>query len=108
LYIPSVGGATAIRLFFADVWVVVFVTELEAQVVDDVASTIADVGALGQVTLSSQAADVLEADVGIGVGGGGQAREDALLGQEQGARADGEEGAPVKHVCQYWWTAKCK
>lgn len=81
MHLPSVGGATTIGLVVADVGIVVLVTELEAQVVDDVADTIEDVGALGQITLSSQAADVLEADVCIGVGGGRQARQDALLGQ---------------------------
>lgn len=95
MYIPSVGGPPAVGLLVADVGVLVLVAELEAQVVDHVADAIEDVSALGKVALSSGAADVLEADVGIGVGGGGQARQDALFGQEQGARADREKGAPV-------------
>lgn len=76
------------------VGVLVLVAELEAQVVDNVAYVLLDNGAVAQVALGNLTADVLEADDGVGVRGGRETREDALLGQEQGAGADGEESAP--------------
>lgn len=97
--LPGVGGATTVRTLAANVGVLILVAKLEAKVVDDIADALDDISALGQVALGSQTADILEADDGIGVGGGGETRQDTLLGQEQGAGADGEESAPDnKHV----------
>lgn len=97
---PGVGGAAAIGLLVTDVGVLILVTKLEAQVVDNVAAVLDDISALCQVAGGSLAADVLESDDGVGVRGSREAGQDALLGEEQGAGADGEEGAPVKMDCQ--------
>jgi hypothetical protein len=91
--IPGVRRATASVRLAADVWVLVLVTEVEAEIVDDVAGVLDDVGTLLEVSGSSVAADILELGDVVGVGGGGEAGEDALLGEEEGSGADGEDGA---------------
>lgn len=73
----------------------ILAVDLKAEVVDNVAVTVQDVSSLSQLTLSSQAAQVLQLDIGVGVGGGLEAGQDALLGKEEGSGRDGEEGAPV-------------
>lgn len=78
----------------ANVRVLILITELKAQVVDDVADVLNNVGALRQVALGSLAADVFETDDGVRVGGGRKTRQDTLLGKEKGARADRHQGTP--------------
>lgn len=80
--IPGVGGAATVGPLAANIGVLILVAKLESQIVDDVANALDDVGALGQVALGSLAANILEADDGIGMGGGREARQDALLGQQ--------------------------
>lgn len=92
--LPGVGGAATVRPLAANIGILILIAKLESQVVDNVADALDDISALGQVALGSLAANVLEADDGIGVGGGGEARQDTLLSQEKGASADGQESAP--------------
>lgn len=97
--LPGVRGATTVRTLAANVGVLVLVAKLKAKIIDDISDALDDISALGQVALGGQTADILEADDSIGVGGGGETRQDTLLGQEQGAGADGEESASDhKHV----------
>lgn len=91
---PSVGGPTAsvgIGLA-ADVGVLVLVTEVESEVVDDVACVLDHVGALLEVARSSITAQILEASQVVGVGSRRETREDALLRQEERTGADRQDG----------------
>lgn len=72
-YSPSIGGSSAVGPGASDVGVLVLVTELEAQVVDDVSRVLHNIGALTKISLDSNAANVLERDDVIGVGGGREA-----------------------------------
>lgn len=72
-YLPSIGGSSAVGPGASDVGVLVLVTELEAQVVDDVSRVLHNIGALTKISLDSNAANVLERDNVIGVGGGREA-----------------------------------
>jgi hypothetical protein len=91
-HIPSVRRTSARVGLTADVRVLVLVAEVEAEVVHDVASVVDDVGALAEGVACNLAAHDLEGGDEIGVGGGREAGEDALLGKEKRAGADGEEG----------------
>lgn len=93
MYIPGIGGTATVRSLVADVRVFVLVTKLESQVIDNVAGVIDNVSALSQVALDGLAANLFESDDGIGVGGGGETGQNALLSQEQRAGTDGKEGA---------------
>lgn len=84
--------AASIRLA-ADVRVLVLVPEVESEVVDHVADVLDNIGPLVQVALGSAAAEVLKGGHVVLVGRGGEAGEDALVGEEVRAGADGEEGA---------------
>lgn len=77
----------------ADVWVLVLVSNVETEIVDDVSGVLNDIGSLLQVAGGSITAEVLECGKVVGVGGSGQAREDALLGQEKGASANREDSS---------------
>jgi len=89
--LSGVARAAAVFVTAADIWVVVLLAQVEAEVVDDVA-LLHDVGALRHVALGRRLAQVLQSDDEVGVGGGAEAGEDTGLGQEEGARADGHEG----------------
>ena len=69
-YSPSIGGSSAVRPGASDVGILVLVTELEAQVVDDVSGVLYNIGALTKISLDGQTANVLERDNVIGVGSG--------------------------------------
>jgi hypothetical protein len=78
----------------ADVGVLLLVSQVEAEVVDDEADVLLDLGELIiELTLGSCLAQLLELDDVVRVGGGGQAQQDALVGQEQRAGADAHESA---------------
>lgn len=94
-YSPSIGGASAIRPRASDVGVLVLVTELEAQVVDDVSGVLYDIGALSKISLDGQTANVLERHDVIGVGSGRETSQDSLLSEQERSGADREERAPV-------------
>lgn len=96
--IPSVRGASPSVLLASNVWVLVLITEVKAEVVDDVALVFDNVGALLKVEGSSFTAEVLKCSKVVGVGGGRQAGEDTLLGKEEGTGADGEESALTSGV----------
>lgn len=89
--LSGIAGAASGIWTTANVGVVVFLSEVEAKIVDDVA-LFHDVGAFTEVTLSGRLAEILETDYGVWMGGCAQAGEDARLGEEQGAGADGDEG----------------
>lgn len=72
-YSPSIGGSSAIGPSASDVGVLVLVTKLEAQVVDDVSRVLHNIGALTKISLDSNTANVLERDNVVGVGGGREA-----------------------------------
>lgn len=67
---PSIGGSSAVGPGASDVGVLVLVTELEAQVVDNVTRVFHNIGALTKISLDGQTANVLERDNVIGVGSG--------------------------------------
>lgn len=79
-----------------DIRIFVLIAELETQVVDNVSDVLNDVSALGQVTLNSLTAQLLEANDVFGMGSGGKARQDALLSEEQRPAGNGHDGAPEK------------
>lgn len=89
--LPGGRSATSIRLA-ADVRVLILIAEVEAEVVDDVPSVFDDVGPLVGAARGGLAAEVLEPGEVVGVGGGRQPGEDALMGEEVGPGADGQEG----------------
>lgn len=89
--VPSSGGSASRVGLAADVWVLVLVAEVEAEVVDDVASVLYDVGTLSEVLGGSVAAKVLKLGEVVGVSGRREAREDVLLGEEQGTCAHRED-----------------
>lgn len=89
--LPSIGRAAPIRLA-TDVWILVLVSEVEAEVVDHISNILDDVGALVEVASGSTAAQVLKRGQVVMVGGGRKAGEDALVGEEVRASTDGEEG----------------
>ena len=89
--LPSVGGTTSGVGLAADVRVLVLVAEVKAEVVDDEASVFNHIGALLKVKSGSITANILETSHVIGVGRGGKAREDTLLGQEESSGADGKD-----------------
>jgi hypothetical protein len=92
---PSIGGSPAIGPGASDVGVLVLVTELKAQVVDDVACVLHNIGALTKVSLNSHTANVLELDDVVGVCSGRESSQDSLLSEQEGSSADGKEGAPA-------------
>lgn len=75
-----------------DVWVLILVAKIKTQVVDDVSGILDNVGSLIQLFLGSLAAEVLERDDPIGMGGSRQSGQDALLGEEQRSSANRQEG----------------
>lgn len=97
-FAPGIGalagerGAAVGVGFAADVGILVLVAQVEAQVIDDVA-LLHDVGLLGEVAGGDGGDEVLELHDEVWVGGGAESREDAELGEEEGAGADGEHGA---------------
>jgi len=76
----------------ADIWVLVEIAQVEPQVIDHV-SLFHEIAAFCQLLLRTGTADILELCVEIGVCGGRQAIEDALLSEEEGAGVDGEESS---------------
>lgn len=93
-YSPSIGWSAAVGSGASDVGVLVLVTELEAQVVDDISCVLHNISTLAQVSLDGLAANVLERDNVIGVGGGGKPGQDSRLSKQERSGANGEEGAP--------------
>ncbi len=89
---PSVGGAPGVRLA-PDIGVLILVPELEAQVIHHIPGVLDDVGVFAHEPDHGVAAQVLELGNVIGVGGGSEAAQNALLRQEEGAGADGEQCA---------------
>lgn len=69
-HLPSIGWSSAVGPGASDVGVLVLVTELEAQVVDNVSRVLHNIGALTKISLDGQTANVLERDNVIGVGSG--------------------------------------
>lgn len=69
-YSPSIGWSSAVWPGASDVGVLVLVTELEAQVVHNISCVLHNIGALTQISLDGQTANVLERDNVIGVGSG--------------------------------------
>ena len=68
--VPSIGWASISTIGLAtDVWVLVLVSEVEAEVVDDVSSILDHISSFLEVTLSSMAAEVLKLGHVIWVGG---------------------------------------
>ena len=92
MYVPGVGWASASVRLAADVRVLVLVADIESKVVHNVSGIFDDVGSLLHITDCGVAAEVLEGSHVVGVGGGGQARENSELGEEEGSGADGQKG----------------
>lgn len=92
---PSIGGSSAIGPGASDVGVLVLVTELEAQVVDNVSRVLHNIGALTKISLDGQTADVLKCYNVIRVGSGREPGQDSLLSEQERSGADGEESAPA-------------
>lgn len=94
MILPSVrGAATSIGIgLAADVGVLILVAKIEAEVVDDVACVLDNVGTLLKVARGSITAQVLEAGHVVGVGGSRKAGEDTLLRKEEGSSANGKDG----------------
>ena len=96
--IPGIRRAPARIGLAADVGVLVLVTNVEPQVVYDISGVLNHVGALAEVTDSSLAAQVLELDDVVRVGCRRETGEDALVGEHEGAGADGQQGALARGV----------
>lgn len=94
-YSPSIGGSSAVGPGAPDVGVLVLVTELKAQVVDDVTCVLHNIGALAKISLDGNAANVLKGDDVVGVGGGREPGQDSLLSEQKRSGTDGEESAPA-------------
>jgi hypothetical protein len=92
-YIPGDrGSASSIRLA-SNIRALILVISVESEVVDNVASVLDDVGTLSQVAGGGLTAEALKLGNVVGVGGRRKARQDVLLGKEEGASADGEHGS---------------
>lgn len=91
--IPCIGGAASVVGLATDIRVLVFVSEIEAKVVDDISGILNNVGALLKVAGSSLAAENLKLGHVVDVCSGGEAGKDTLAGKEEGAGADGEDSA---------------
>lgn len=89
--LPRIGRASSVGLA-TNVWVLVLVSEVEAQVVHHISDVLNDVGTLVEIASSSAAAENLELGDIVWVGSGGKASKDALVGEEMGAAADRQEG----------------
>jgi len=76
---------------------ILILAKIEAQVIDDVTG-VDDIGAVGQVTLRSVAADDLELGHVVRVRGGRKAGEHACITQDQRAGAHAEQGALAGRV----------
>jgi hypothetical protein len=96
--LPGIGGSSSRVGLATNVGILILVAEVESKVVDDVSSVIDDIGSLLEVSSSSIAAEVLELGKVVGVGSGREAREDALLGEEERSSADGQNGALAGRV----------
>lgn len=90
--LACIAWATTSIWATTDVWVVVFLAQVEAEVVDDV-TLLHDVGAFGHVALSGRLAKVLQLDDVVGMGSGAEAGQDTGLSQEEGAGANGQQSA---------------
>lgn len=82
----SVGLAT-------DVGVIILLTKIESEVVDNVSGVFYDVGTFLEVLCSGITAHVLKCSKVVGVGGRRETRENTLLGKEEGTGADGQNGS---------------
>lgn len=82
--------ATSIGLL-ANVWVLIWVTKVEAEVVDD-ESGLHDIWSLGEVSLGGLRTESLESAQVVWVGGGTEAGEHTKLTKVHGGDTDGEDG----------------
>lgn len=89
--LPGIGRASSVGLA-TDVWVLVLISEVEAQVVHHISDVLNDVGTLVEIASSSAAAENLELGDIVWMGSGGKASKDALVGKEVRAAADRQEG----------------
>lgn len=96
--LPCIGRSASIIRLAANVWVLVFVSEVKAEVVDNISGVFHDVGALLEVASSSLAAENLKFSHVVDVGGGRKAGEDALAGKEERAGANGQNGSFTARV----------
>ena len=85
------GRPSGIRLA-THVWILLWVAQIEAQVIDDV-SLLDEIASLGQIALGDLAVELLEFGAPVGMCCGGEARQDALLSEEHAAGADAHECA---------------
>lgn len=91
------GSASSVGLA-TNIWVLVLVAEVEAEVVDYVAGVFDDVRSLLEVAGGSVAAQVLKLGHEVGVGGGGETREKTLAGEVEGTARDGQDGTLTARV----------
>lgn len=99
-YVPGCrrsASGTGIGLA-TDVWVLVLIPEVESEVIDNVASIFDDIGTFLEVLGSGITADVFESGQVVGVGSGGKARQDALLGKEERTGANRHDGSLTSRV----------
>jgi hypothetical protein len=92
LDIPGVGGALPSVRLAANVWILVLIAQVKAEIVNNISSILDDVGPLLQLSLGSVAAQDLKFGHMIRVGCGRQPGENARLGEEEGSGANGEQG----------------
>lgn len=90
---PTIGPLRQHKRILLDLF-----AEVEASIVDDVI-LLHDVRLLEIAAAGGFLADDLELGVGVRMGGGGHALEDAGFGEEEGSGADGEEGTFFARVC---------
>lgn len=99
MYVPGIHRRSTSSIGLAtDVGVLVLVVEVETEVVDNISSVFNDIGTFLEVLGSGITADVLKSGHSVGVGGSGEARQDALLAKEERASADGEDGSLASRV----------
>ncbi len=79
----SLGGSASSIGLATNVWVLVLIAEVEAEVVDNIAGVLENISAFLKVASSGIAALVLKLGHEVGVAGGRKAREDALAGKEE-------------------------
>lgn len=91
--VPGCRGTASGVGLATDVWVLVLVADIKAEVVDNITGVFYDVGTLSEVLGSSITAQVLKLGQIVRVGSGRETREDVLLGEEERTGTDGEDGS---------------